>query len=47
MVPALWLGRDHPSNYWIAVDSDLLLRDAQLDVEYARTIDGIYVSEKP
>jgi len=33
MVPALWLGRDHPSNYWISVDSDPLMRDTKLDVE--------------
>jgi hypothetical protein len=33
MVPALWLSRDHPSNYWIAVDSDLLMRDHKRDVE--------------
>ena len=33
MVPALWLSRDHPSNYWIAVDSDFLMRDHKHDVE--------------
>ena len=36
MVPALWLSRDHPSNYWIAVDSDLLMRDHKRDVELRR-----------
>ena len=33
MVPALWLSRDHPSNYWISVDSDLVMRDHKRDVE--------------
>ena len=33
MAPALWLNRDHPSNYWIAVDSDHLMRDRKIYVE--------------
>ena len=47
MVPALWLSRDHPSNRWIAVDSDILMSGWKNEVEKGRELEHIYVSQKP
>lgn len=47
MVPALWLSRDHPSNRWIAVDSDILMSGWKNEVETGRKLEHIYVSQKP
>jgi hypothetical protein len=45
--PGLWLSRDHPSKRWIAVDSNILMRDWKIKVDARCKLDHIYLSQKP